>query len=545
MRLSAPPTRAEHDVCIVGSGPAGLVLARELQDSGLRVLVVESGVETATARGNRLRAVTSEGIRIKPFSRERVFGGASTTWAGLSSPLDAIDLTAREWVPLSGWPIAPEELQSGYSRAAELHGFASPNQLRLDGPLAGLRSKGDWHPRWDRIEEKLFLAAAPAQNFAALHGSIFAGKSADLLLDTSVVRLETERSSGRVQRAVFRRSDGTEGAIHAGTFVLATGGIENARLLLLSRDACDRGLGNEQDQVGRCLMNHPKNYCGELTFSEPLRSLPYFFGCMHAGFSGYGGLRLAEAFQRERRVLNSYVRMEPLFPWSDSRGVEALVTLAKRNRLLIGSVQRQGRRGTVELRDYAETGDDSVFQEELRASVLLGHVLQDLPDVLRYAWSRTVSRRKPRIQAARLRNFMEMQPDPENRVLLDERLDEQGVPLPLVRHTVSELDRRSLLELHRQLGEELRANGARLTSPLAQASPWPVDADASHHMGTTRMGHDPRTSVVTPDLRVHGVPNLYCAGASVFPTSGCANPTYTIAALSIRLARHLTREACS
>ena len=79
----------------------------------------------------------------------------------------------------------------------------------------------------------------------------------------------------------------------------------------------------------------------------------------------------------------------------------------------------------------------------------------------------------------------------------------------------------------------------RLETGLAAADPWPIDQDASHHMGTTRMGVDPASSVVDPNGRVHGVENVYLAGASVFPTSGCANPTFTIVALSIRLARHL------
>jgi choline dehydrogenase-like flavoprotein len=61
-------------------------------------------------------------------------------------------------------------------------------------------------------------------------------------------------------------------------------------------------------------------------------------------------------------------------------------------------------------------------------------------------------------------------------------------------------------------------------------------------MGTTRMGLDPRTSVVDANGRVHAVENVYMAGASLFPTSGCANPTFTIVALSIRLARHLREE---
>ena len=60
-------------------------------------------------------------------------------------------------------------------------------------------------------------------------------------------------------------------------------------------------------------------------------------------------------------------------------------------------------------------------------------------------------------------------------------------------------------------------------------------------MGTTLIGADPETSVVDADLRVHSEANLYCAGSSGFPSSGCANPTFTITALSIRLARHLTQ----
>jgi choline dehydrogenase-like flavoprotein len=79
---------------------------------------------------------------------------------------------------------------------------------------------------------------------------------------------------------------------------------------------------------------------------------------------------------------------------------------------------------------------------------------------------------------------------------------------------------------------------------LADADdPWPISRDASHHMGTTRMGNDPSTSIVDRDCRIHGIANLYVAGSSVFPTSGSANPTLTIVALSLRLANHLSRPA--
>jgi choline dehydrogenase-like flavoprotein len=87
-----------------------------------------------------------------------------------------------------------------------------------------------------------------------------------------------------------------------------------------------------------------------------------------------------------------------------------------------------------------------------------------------------------------------------------------------------------------------RAGFGRLESDLARADPWPIAQDASHHMGTTRMGRDPASSVVDAQGRVHSLANLYLAGASVFPTSGSANPTFTIVALSIRLAEHLRAE---
>ena len=64
-------------------------------------------------------------------------------------------------------------------------------------------------------------------------------------------------------------------------------------------------------------------------------------------------------------------------------------------------------------------------------------------------------------------------------------------------------------------------------------------------MGTTRMGDDARTSVVDADLKLHSVDNVYAAGASVFPTSGCANPTMTLVALSIRLAETLRTKLAS
>ena len=552
----------DYDVCIVGSGPAGMTLAVELADSGLRVAVLESGRLRTSAPADALRALASEGIAIKEWSRERVFGGTSTTWAGLSSPLDPIDFGPRPFAA-PGWPLAREALLPYWERAARRYRFAP---LRLYGPegFGALKGRGDASLAWRELDEKIFLACSEPQDFGREHRAAVEGEGVDLWLDATVLRLERGAAGAggggaagaggaggapRVAHAAIAASNGRHGELRAAAFVLAAGGIENARLLLVSRDLCAAGLGNEHDQVGRGLMNHPKNYHGVIRLARPVRELPYHFGCLHHGYAGYAGLRLAEARQAELRCLNSYVRFEPLFPWSDNRGVEAFVLIAKRSKGLLRGWKQRREGEVVELRDYSETGDDSDLQNERKS--LLGWigigvlVLLNAVVVARYLASRLLQGRAPLIRNVRLRNFMEMEPHADNRVTLGEATDAFGQPLAVVRHQTTALDRRSLVALHEALAGELAGNGfGTLESGLAARTGdgWPIDQDASHHMGTTRMGRDPATSVVDANCRLHGAENVYVAGASVFPTSGCANPTFTLVALAIRLADHLRVE---
>lgn len=543
---SAADALPAYDLCVVGSGPAGMTLVRELADSGLRVALLESGRRRTTAAGDALREVTSSGLPIKDYSRERVLGGTSSTWAGLSAPLDDVDLAPRDWLAEGrrGWPIARAELEPYWRAASERYRFAPYDEF-APSAFDFLRARGDTTPRWEHITEKVFRAACEPQHFGKEWSAVCEGEGPDLWLDASVLRLEGDAATRAVRCAVLRSSrDGVERRLHARAFVLAAGGIENARLLLLSTDLCAAGLGNEHDQVGRGFMNHPKDNHGLLELREPVRELPAYFGCLHQGYAGYLGLRLSDALQRERRLLNSYVRFEPLFPWSDRKGVEAFVLLVKSSAGLLKRWKEKRRDEVVTLRDYSETGDDSDLQNQRKTWAswfgVLGLVLRDLVPVTRYVLAR-LARKAPLVRRVRLRNFMEMEPHAENRVTLSAReVDAFGSPRAHVHHETTALDRGSLAALHEQLGTELAAQGlGTLQSELAQLDEFPIQLDASHHLGTTAMGVDPEHSVVDPDLRVHGATNVWCAGGSVFPTSGCANPTYTITALSIRLARHL------
>lgn len=540
---TAPP---RYDVLIVGSGPAGGVLARELLRGSpreLRIAVLESGRKRTSREIDALKSVESQGITIKDYSRERVLGGASTTWAGLSAPLDAIEFEARPYLRMPGWPIPRTELEPHWRAAGERYRFAKFEHFSGDG-FGRLRGKGGLSLESAVLAEKTFLAAQPPQDFGREWLVDYEDPRIDVWLGATVGDLVRAGESQRARGVRVLRSAQEHVLFESEIVVLATGGIENARLLLASTDFGAAGAGNAHDQVGRGFMNHPKNYFGTLELARPVRSLPYYFGCIFEGFAGYAGLRLTEDEQRRRGVLNSYVRLEPLFPWSDDRGVESLVLLVKRTKFLLERFQRSRRGEVIELRDYSETGDDSALQNERKGfldwcGVVLTIFLR-LPSVLRYAYYRVLARGGPPIARARIRNFMEMEPVPTNRVTLSEQRDAFGRRLPRVLHEPSDLDRRSLVELHLAVKEAVEQRGVgRLVGDLRDAKPWPIDQDASHHLGATRMGDDPRSSVVDRDLKVHGLENVYCAGGSVFPISGCANPTFTIVALSIRLAQHL------
>ena len=127
---------------------------------------------------------------------------------------------------------------------------------------------------------------------------------------------------------------------------------------------------------------------------------------------------------------------------------------------------------------------------------------------------------------------MEMEPSENNQMILSNELDVYGNPLPIVNLNTTERDRRSLVTLHKIFREEVERNKlGKFVSNLENARPWPITSEASHHMGGTVMG-----KVVDNNLKVQGTDNLYVCSGSVFPTSGCANPTYTICALALRLA---------
>jgi choline dehydrogenase-like flavoprotein len=515
---------AEYDVCIVGAGPAGIVLAAELAYAGLKISVLESGGFRRSAFADALRAVEADGLPIRVDSRERIFGGTSATWAGGCALLDPIDFLKRPLQGHEGWQIGPRDVAPYLERAAARYGFPPPRMFEASDGHA---------PEWRSLQEKIFVGLrGSTPRFGKKFRYLFDRDAIDLITHATVVALSSAPAKKgalrRVESALVRTHDGKEEHFRARVFVLACGGIENPRILLNSEGDKGSSLGNEYDQVGRYFMNRPRVSVGSLRFFPGARDRERYFGRMQGRYLQLVGLRLSEALQRETGALNCYLRLEPRF-------LQALEVA--RARAFAGEAISYARSlKRMVWRDLV-IGMSNLARATPSVVASLSHFFYLLAVRVSYGVH-------PVARSARVRCTVEMTPRAENRVELADGRDALGARLPRVRANLSDEELRSidvLLEhfdkecVRLRIGEFVRSSGDFSSRIAADV----VAADGAHHLGATRMGVDPRSSVVNQDLRVHSVENLYVAGGSVFPTAGCANPTMMIVALSIRLAEHL------
>lgn len=497
----------DADVCIVGAGPAGITIAKELDRHGVRVCLLEAGSRNPDSDLQQQSRGESDGYPIHQLHRSRIraFGGSLRhqqfrhgVWA--ARPLDRIDFEPREGRPNSGWPFDREHLDPYYSRAAGLCGVrqfdeAASNwwqQVSADGHR--LLSDPELRPA-------IFQYARP--DFQDAWQALSASCNVRLLMETRAAEVRTDLTGLRVQSIVAVRRNRARVCVRPRLVVFAAGGVENARLLLTANEG--HGLGNEHDLVGRYFAERLWFHAGHVVLSKEasLDQLECFHGPEGAALGG--GLRVAEGIVRERQLPNTVFFLVPRPAAVASDAIQSLSTLRK----------------AVERRPLVSG-----------LGWHTANILKGAPDLARFAMSRVVP--GPRVLTVRAQ--AEQSPNRNSRVTLGTRRDDLGKPLARVTWQPRDDDLRSIQTSARLVDAALRAQGLGHLEWTARVDGTTLVEGLYHHLGTTRMHGDPRQGVVDADSRIHSVPNLFIAGSSVFPTYGASNPTLTIVALALRVA---------
>lgn len=545
-----PDIDQDCDLCIIGAGPAGISLAREFIGSPWRVVLLESGGMSYDRQAQALADGTSTG-GIKPSIEvnRRQFGGNANVWCidlapgekGLRHALfDEIDFQHRPWIGHSGWPLTREELMPYYQRAQEVCGggpcdYSAAPWQEADAHALPLQGTGLETAVFHFTPFEIFTNRYRQQLMEAQNVAVYTYATAtELLTDASGQRVEQVRVSGPGRKPWLMR---------ARTVVLAAGGYENARLLLLSHRSNGIALGNDHQLVGRYYHDHLQGRSGYLmpAHDQVLRQLGLYDLRRRQGAYVMGYLKLSAQLQAQERVGNINCFLFPRPPERQDRAIEAFNTL-RRYQLFRARAQEALpapglRNGLKHLWDLA-CGLDYVVKTVAKAATGQQSTAYGIGHG---GWSR-LERPGDLFSRVELWHSIEQTPRAENRVALGQRLDPLGRPQLEVHWHWPEEDVQQTLRAQALFARGLeRAGLGRVERYFEKdGSPHLERPTGSHHlMGTTRMHADARKGVVDAQCRVHSTENLYVAGSSVFPTGGYANPTLTLVALALRLADHL------
>jgi choline dehydrogenase-like flavoprotein len=447
-----------------------------------------------------------------PLTRCIELGGTSNAWHGNSNPLDQQDFAPRPWLDIEGWPIARQDLDPFYDQAALLLGNDSCSGLRPGLlPPAVHRGLGRISFNPSILHPKFLEYRKPPHRWKATLLELARTRRLRCLLETCALELLPDEYGSRVLR-LKAGAPSRSFFIEAETFIVAAGALETPRLLLNSRSIHPEGIGNQHDQVGRCLMDHPTGPFSMLRFQRLLRASIYSDHALPGGERFVrAALTLRPELQQSLQTSNHYFMIRPCIGSRHVRGDLRLSFLAARSIRDLNARQVAG----------------IIRSPNLLYRILIARLR--VPAFYRYG---------------ELFFMAEQLPSPQSRITLStERKDAFGYPIASIHWSPTHADFKSLESfVSAAFTDGLSSTRYRMAREGTIQEWIDTFTSAAHHLGTTRMAAVSTHGVVNPNLQVFGVDNLYISDASVFPTAGSANPSLTITALGLRLARHLLQD---
>jgi choline dehydrogenase-like flavoprotein len=468
----------------------------------------------------------------------RALGGTSLLWGGRCVPFDDIDFADRPHVPGGGWPLSHDDIRPWYAVAMRYLNAGAPV---FTAPLPGVAAMEDCRidalERWsERRDLRRRYAAALTRD-----------PGLTILLGAVATGIEVEPLSGSAEGVRVGLASGQCTMLRARAIVLACGGLETTRLMLASRLDSPRLFGGEAGMLGRGYMAHFEGRIADVAFNPSLPDTAFDFFVDAGGRYARRRITIGDAAQQRHGLLNLCV-------WPDNptlgdpahrSAILSLAYLSLAAPVLGGFLEPEAIR-----RKHLEHGVNAPGRH-------LANILTGLPEAaseaVRFLYRRYGT--TPRLPGFFVRNkahryalfyHAEQAPNPASMVSLAAARDALGMPRLKIDLRYGAADAASVIASHEIIDRNLHDAGlGRLEyhAPAEERAANVCDqmTDGYHQIGTIRMAADPSRGVVDADCRVHGTPNLFVASSAVFPTSGQANPTLMITALSARLAAHVAR----
>jgi choline dehydrogenase-like flavoprotein len=480
-----------YDICIAGTGPAGISVAKQLLGTNLKIAIIESGGLEPEPEYQELNEGINSGPRYLSLdsSRLRCFGGAGKLWAGHCAPFKSDEFDKKSYVPLSGWPISLDDLKVYYKQAAEMLGISYEKFYNKD--LLGKTFKEKSFKEINR--DNSFLSANFRQvsnvdnrDLAEKYRNDFESSvNTHVIFHSTVTKLNFSKNTKNVESVSIADLNNNSGIIKAKIFVLACGALENPRILLTSKKFYKKETHIDSNLVGSCFMSHPS---------------------------------ITEVAEIHKSTVEKHITKND----SDNT-LQVSFEVNSRERM-----KQKILRHSLSIAPSADLLDKSTYSSG-RIFSRFKKLFEDFNLFSSNIWNLSVG--------------LELPPRLSNNLKLHNTKDALGVSkINIFWDDLGKIEKDTVVKSVKTIARELGLLGTgkiKFKNELLSGQSYKFDDPINHHIGTTRMSDSSKTGVVDKNCKVFGVSNLYIAGSSVFTTSSIVSPTYTIIAISLRLGEYL------
>lgn len=542
-------TTFSSDIAVVGSGPAGIVLALELAKAGYEVALIESGSLQFSAKTQNLGEASHFDPQFHaPMSEctRRQVGGTSTIWGGRCLPYDPVDFDRRSYIPNSDWPIGYEEIAGYFQRACDYF-LCGKSEFQIENiPNIQQKSIVPGLPDAEVLTSTLERWSLPTNFGKEYFNALKQSQNIKLLYNLTCTEIDTNEQGTQVELLNAKTLGGKTIRVKSQKYVLAGGALNTTRLLLASDRRHPGGIGNHSGLLGKFYMGHLSGDIAVIHFTTPPQDTVFGFDRDPEKIYLRRRFSFTREFLHEQQLPNivAWLGAPKFGDPAHQNGVLSSAYLALNMPVLRNYLTSTAMR-------KAAIGEEDRGIDRAHVMNVLKDFKQAITFVPRFGYGRYIAKRKiPALfvySAANeypLHYHSEQVPNPNSTVNLSDDRDELGMRRLNINLQFAQQDIDSVVKAHSYWDRYLRKHECgylKYVTDDLEASVWTQAGDGFHQVGTTRMSEHPNTGVVGTNCNIHGVDNLFVASSSIFVTSGQANSTFTIVSFALRLADHLKK----